>query len=116
MPYRYLSKIVRVVDGDTLDVEIDLGFHTWRRDRVRLLGVNCPEKHGETKEAGLQAKQFTQEWCDARSGLVEIATTIDPNDSFGRVLADVYDREHTGNTLTGALIVSGHGVPYKEKR
>lgn len=110
--YEYNATVLRVVDGDSLDVMIDQGFRQWRKERVRVLGVDCPETHGETKQAGLDAKQFTQTWCDSRGGLIRIKTVMDPNDSFGRVLADVYDRDD-GSLLASALLSASHAVAYK---
>jgi micrococcal nuclease len=60
--YEYNCTIVRVVDGDTVDVDIDLGFDTWRRgERIRLYGVDTPEcrsRSATEKKAGLLAKGF----------------------------------------------------------
>jgi endonuclease YncB( thermonuclease family) len=60
--YEYNCTIVRVVDGDTVDVDIDLGFDTWRRgERIRLYGVDTPEcrsRDAVEKKAGLLAKGF----------------------------------------------------------
>ena len=111
--YEYNASVIRVVDGDSIEVMIDQGFRQWRRERVRVLGVDCPEKTGDTKPAGLAAKEFTQAWCDARGGMIRIQTIMDPNDSFGRVLASVYDRADSRETLTNALIAAGHGVEYR---
>jgi len=59
--YEYNCKIVRVVDGDTVDVDIDLGFDTWRcGERIRLYGIDTPEcrtRDAEEKAAGLLAKR-----------------------------------------------------------
>ena len=58
--YEYNCKIVRVVDGDTVDVDIDLGFDTWKcGERIRLYGIDTPEcrtRDAEEKAAGLLAK------------------------------------------------------------
>lgn len=56
--YNYQAKLVRVVDGDTLEVDLDMGFKTWKRVFLRLQGINCPESRGETKVAGLAARDF----------------------------------------------------------
>ena len=59
--YRYYATVVRVVDGDTIDLDVDLGFHTFTRIRTRLLGVDTPEKYGSRScEAGYEASAFTE--------------------------------------------------------
>jgi micrococcal nuclease len=63
--YEYKATIVRVVDGDTVDVDIDLGFDVWlRSQRIRLFGVDTPEcrtRNKATKAHGLLAKKYVQE-------------------------------------------------------
>ena len=63
--YEYNCKIVRVVDGDTVDVDIDLGFGVWmRNERVRLYGIDAPESRTSDKEEkkyGLASKKFVQD-------------------------------------------------------
>ena len=60
--YEYPCKIIRVIDGDTVDVDIDLGFAVWlKKQRIRLYGVDTPESRTSDKEEkkyGLKAKAF----------------------------------------------------------
>ena len=64
MMYEYKCEIVRVVDGDTVDVNIDLGFNTWLwKERIRLNGIDTPEsrtRDPEEKKAGLYAKSVVE--------------------------------------------------------
>ena len=64
--YEYKCKIVRVVDGDTVDVDIDLGFGMWmHKERVRLYGIDTPESRTrdlEEKKFGLFAKKYVEEY------------------------------------------------------
>ena len=53
----YRARLVKVIDGDTIDVYLDAGFHGYREERLRLLGVNAPEVHGSTKTAGSVSTQ-----------------------------------------------------------
>ena len=66
--YDYRAKIVKVVDGDTVDVDIDLGFGVWLKDeRVRLVGVDTPESRTRDlveKAFGLAAKQFVVDFVE----------------------------------------------------
>ena len=61
-------KVLRVVDGDTVDFEFDLGFKTWRRERCRLYGINAWEKRGKEKEKGIKAML----WLDKRMDEAQI--------------------------------------------
>lgn len=96
---------VRVVDGDTVDLRIDLGFYLTAALRFRLLGVDTPER-GQPGWA--EATDFTRLWIDvARPGL---RVQTHKSDSFGRWLGDLYNgNEH----LAQALIDAGHGVSYR---
>lgn len=64
--YEYRADTRRVVDGDTVDVDIDLGFNVWlRNERLRLYGIDTPELKGANKAAGLAAKNALIERCAA---------------------------------------------------
>lgn len=63
----YEARVLRVVDGDTLKVDVDLGFGVHYCATVRLLGINCPEAHGESKERGKAASEFTASWISTHS-------------------------------------------------
>lgn len=65
--YVYECKVLNVVDGDTIDVELDLGFNIKLKERVRLIGVDTPEVYGPKAEpAGAVATQFTKDWIEKR--------------------------------------------------
>jgi micrococcal nuclease len=65
--YHYKAKLVRVIDGDTIDVDIDLGFDVWlKRQRIRLAGIDAPESRTRNKAEkvlGLAAKARLTELC-----------------------------------------------------
>jgi hypothetical protein len=64
-PYWYTGKVLRVVDGDTVDLMVDLGFSVHHKIRVRLYGINTPESRTKDlaeKAMGLKAKEFTKDW------------------------------------------------------
>ncbi len=117
----YNCTITRVVDGDTVDVDIDLGFNIVLTDeRVRIMGIDTPESRTSDKVEkafGLAAKNRLKELLDLEAILI---TTIDKGGEdmkgkFGRILGDfkVVDPE-TGldRTVTEILIEEGHAVPY----
>ena len=67
--YEYKCKMVKVVDGDTVDVDIDLGFGVWmQKQRIRLYGIDTPESRTsdpEEKKYGLAAKDFLKKWTNS---------------------------------------------------
>ena len=70
--YEYAATVERVVDGDTVDVTFDLGFSILYRDRVRLLGINTPEKRTRDeveKVKGIAASEFASEWYEAQESI-----------------------------------------------
>ena len=104
--YEYAARPVKVVDGDTLDVDIDLGFNIHTKQRIRLLGVNCPE-HGTT--AGDDATAFTKAWIEQHGPDLTVRTLLDRREKYGRILGTIT----VGNrTLNQDLITGGHGVDY----
>ena len=78
MMYEYKCEIVRVVDGDTVDVNIDLGFNTWLwKERIRLNGIDTPESRTrdlEEKKAGLYAKSVVEGFLPV--GSTQVLRTI----------------------------------------
>jgi len=114
----YGATVLGVVDGDTIDLMIDLGFNIHHKIRVRLFGVNTPEsrtKDLKEKELGLKAKSFTQDWLTNHKW-VFVNTIPDKNDKYGRVLAKIYssdDVEHPNTAcLNKDIIDSGHAREY----
>ena len=89
--YEYRFTLERVVDGDTIDGLIDLGFGLTISRRVRLLGVNTPETRTrdlDEKAAGLKAKAFVVGLLS--QGNIRIKTQKDATGKYGRLLADVW--------------------------
>lgn len=111
-PYVYPAVAVRVIDGDTMDVCLDLGFGIRRATRVRLLGINCPEIHGPSKTAGLAAKAFVESIVQPDDALLVQSRALQPaQDAFGRALVFLWVGQAYG-TLNQLLIDKGHAVPY----
>jgi len=112
-PWIYNAEVKRVVDGDTFDIVIDLGFDTLRKGRVRLYGVNTPESRTKDlaeKQKGLAAKEFTDQWIKKANNKVKIETILDKNEKYGRVLARVWDE--TGNCLNTDIVAAGLAREY----
>lgn len=106
--YEYRASLRRVVDGDTIDLDIDLGFELRCVTRVRLLGVDTPEVVGASKLAGLAARGFVQAWFDARDGEVLVRTHKPKlREKYGRWLAEVWSCDGE-ECLSSVLIARGH--------
>ena len=117
--YEYRCEIVRVVDGDTVDVNIDLGFDTWiHKERIRLKGIDAPETRTrdlEEKKAGLYAKGVVEGFLPVGSTQV-LKTTKDKSGKFGRTLGDFsrYDgQEDRQRDLVEYMIQHYVGVAYE---
>lgn len=91
MLYYYKATLKRVIDGDTIDALVDLGFHTSRKVRIRLLGIDTAEtrtKDLEEKKKGLEAKAKMFSIMEENNGEFEMQST--EVDSFGRALAYIF--------------------------
>lgn len=90
--YEYKAVITNVVDGDTFDVDIDLGFHIHIYERVRLLDVDTPEKFGDEKHLGLIMKKYAEKEFLGKEVVLksEKKNTEAVTDSFGRWLVRVF--------------------------
>jgi micrococcal nuclease len=113
--YEYRAKLVKVVDGDTVDVDIDLGFGVWLKDeRVRIMGIDTPESRTSDKVEkvfGLASKNRLKELLSKDCTLKTFAAKDgeDMKGKFGRILGDFI----VGDKLvTEILIEEGHAVPY----
>jgi len=108
--YEYNCKVKRVVDGDTVDVIIDLGFDIAYASRVRLYGIDTPESRTRDKDEkarGLISKDFLKSWLD--KGSVVIRTRKDKKGKFGRILGEMIVDDININEL---MIEEHHAVKY----
>tara|TARA_B110000285_G_C14612191_1_gene375423 strand:+ start:181 stop:519 length:339 start_codon:yes stop_codon:yes gene_type:complete len=88
-PYCYKATCTSVYDGDTVTLDISLGFNiTMHKQKVRLLGINTPEVRGEEREDGLVSRDRLRELIDGKD--VIIATHKDKGGKYGRLLATIY--------------------------
>ena len=118
-----VSSLEKVVDGDTIDVSIDLGFDVCTKQRVRLLGIDTPESRTrdlEEKKFGLISKKKLKEWClkavESEKDDIEIQLRCPEADSrgkFGRILAEVWVSEDGNWTNVNRwMCENGYAVPY----
>jgi micrococcal nuclease len=110
-PYVYrLKAVAKVVDGDTVDLDLDLGFSITLRQRVRLYGIDAPELRSKDpieKAKGLESQAFVTQWFQ-QPGPVLVRTTKE--EKYGRMLADCY-REGAPSLCT-ELLERGLAQPY----
>lgn len=119
--YEYRATVLKVVDGDTVDVDIDLGFGVMLKDeRVRVMGIDTPESRTSDKVEDLFGEAAKARVKELLSDRVVLKTEVNKNGEdmkgkFGRILGDfeVYDsNKDCWRKLTAILIEEGHAVPY----
>ena len=110
--FEYNATVVKVVDGDTIDAMVDLGFGTWKKVRIRMHGINAPEsrtRNLEEKKKGLAAKARLVEMLEENEKhFILISHGVG---KFGRCLGEIYVKGHN-TSLNKQLISEGHGTEY----
>ena len=113
--YQYRAKLIKVVDGDTVDALIDCGFSTFKKERIRLYGINTPEsrtRDKEEKKKGLAAKARLKELIKDGEDQFIVETSIDKKGKFGRLLGTLYKDVDTIDSYNHILVNEGHAVEY----
>ena len=109
--YEYnIVKINKVIDGDTVDLVIDLGFNIFRNEKIRLNRVDTPETNSSNeleKKMGIESKIFVTEWLNNQSSL-KVKTFKD--DKYGRMLGEIIGNEST--CLNDVLLNQGYAWLY----
>ena len=104
MLYFYKAHVERIVDGDTIDIQLDLGMSIFRRERVRLWGIDAPEMR---TKLGKEARAYLVNRANEKGWLVNplyVRTIKDETDKYGRYLAIVYEQPADMNVDIEALI------------
>jgi micrococcal nuclease len=118
--YVYRCIVTRVVDGDTCDVSIDLGFDCWIKDRVRLMGIDTPEsrtRNKKEKALGLASKARLKELLKVADDIpgkrgkkqVYLQTAKEGKGKFGRILGSLWVN---GMNVNDVLVSENHARPY----
>ena len=113
--WTYRAKVIRVIDGDTVDVDIDLGFGIWQKnERVRIMGIDTPESRTRNKiekKFGLAAKAKLQSLLGKDTVLKTTINKkgVDMKGKFGRVLGDFLIDDKSVATI---MCETGHAVSY----
>lgn len=108
--YQYKAKVERVVDGDTLEVTIDLGFKITTVQRLRLAGINTPEtynvkKDSEEYQKGMLSKNYVEKRISENNNMILIETEKVP-EKYGRYVTNVW-LENPEKTLNDELVEKG---------
>lgn len=110
----YVREVTKVIDGDTIDVVIDLGFSIMYASRVRLAGIDTPESRTRDKlekQLGLESKKYLADRIKEAKNIVIKTEKLDSSEKYGRVLGWLYlDGEHTSVNLE--MIDKGYAWGY----
>lgn len=110
----YVKKVENVVDGDTIDVIIDLGFDILFASRVRLAGIDTPEsrtKDLKEKALGLESKEYLKKHLKDAKSVVIKTEKMDSSEKYGRILGWVYINGDT-ESLNDKMINDGYAWGY----
>ena len=114
--YTYKCVVTKVIDGDTIDVDIQLGFNViLYKQRIRLMGIDTPEsrtRNLEEKKRGLLSKQYVVDRCPVGSNIM--IESLDRG-KFGRILGNIWEageEAHPDTTINKRMIADGFAVEY----
>lgn len=106
--YCYRAQVVRIVDADTMVLDVDLGLETTRRLTVRLWGIDAVERRDDKSP---EAVQFVAEWIlknADKGGWIEVRTIKDTREKYGRYLVSLMSSDPDGSDLNYALVSKGY--------
>ena len=112
--YTYNAKVDRVIDGDTVDALVDLGFDTWKKVRIRFQGIDAPESRTrdlEEKKRGLAAKDRVIEILNENNNVFILKSH--GVGKYGRCLGELFVETLGDISLQKTLINEGHAIEYK---
>ena len=112
--YEYNAKLSKVIDGDTIDADIDLGFQTYIKQRIKLYGVDTPQSRSKVtteKEEGIKAKNKLIELLPRD---FKVRTVLNKRGKFGRVLGHVYTVDPDGKevNINETMVKEGYATKY----
>ena len=113
--YEYrVKQVLKVVDGDTIDVVIDLGFDISYTSRVRLAGIDTPESRttdAREKILGLEVKEYLKKALEGATDIVIRTEKVDSSEKYGRILGWLFVNKETGS-LNMELVNKGYAWSY----
>ena len=113
--YEYKCTVVKVVDGDTVDVDIDLGFGVWmRKQRIRMYGIDAPESRTSNrleKRYGIASKKYLIGMLDDKELILK--THKDAKGKYGRILGEIWrTTDFADQSINEYMIEKHHAVRY----
>jgi micrococcal nuclease len=109
--YTYTASVLKVIDGDTIEVDFDLGFGVWlRNQRIRLDGIDTPESRTSDKEEKVRGTLSKDKLKEILGKDIQITTKIDPNEKYGRILGVLMNKD--GVNVNQWLIENNYAVKY----
>ena len=116
--YQYkITEIRRIIDGDTVDVTIDLGFNIRLNHRVRLVNIDAPSirtLNEEVKKYGLRAKEKLEEYLNSGDSIIVATQKPSETEKYGRILGEIYVEGHN-LTASEYLFANQYAWVYDEK-
>ena len=114
MEYIYKIRVLRVVDGDTIDAEIDLGFDISIQKRIRLHGINAPEvrtRDKKEKARGIKAKEYLESVVKYQNNILYLKSM--DKGKYGRCIGILFEVDFDDCSINDDMIHEGHATPYK---
>ena len=109
--YTYTASVLKVIDGDTIEVDFDLGFGVWlRNQRIRLDGIDTPESRTSDKEEKVRGTLSKEKLKEILGKEIQVTTKIDPNEKYGRILGVLVNKD--GINVNQWLIDNNYAVKY----
>ena len=109
--YTYTASVLKVIDGDTIEVDFDLGFGVWlRNQRIRLDGIDTPESRTSDKEEKVRGTLSKEKLKEILGKEIQVTTKIDPNEKYGRILGVLVNDK--GINVNQWLIDNNYAVKY----
>jgi micrococcal nuclease len=114
-PYIYrIREIHKVVDGDTIDADIDLGFDISLTKRIRLAGVDTPESRtsdANEKKYGLESKEWLKKRCENAKNILIKTELPDSTEKYGRIIGHLFINDEE-TSLNNQMIIEGYAWSY----
>ncbi len=104
--FKYNARVRRVIDGDTIEIMLDLGFGIYHSQTIRLFGINAPELKGKTKAEGLKSKEYLSKLVNE---LIVVETFQGKKEKYGRYLGVIY---HNNIEINKEMLKLGLATEY----
>lgn len=110
----YVKEVTRIIDGDTIDVIIDLGFDVMFKSRVRMAGIDAPESRTrdlDEKKLGLEAKEYLKHAIESATDIVIKTEKMNSSEKYGRILGWVF-LDGSDISINDEMIQKGYAWGY----